>query len=164
MSGDIQVEQTALPGIGVRHEFMTKRGRRVGVMEHRSGRRDLLLYDVEDPDSCSETVALTSEEADALAEFLGVLRIRERLAQLSAHVPYLVTEEILVPHDSPYAGKTLGATGARSRTGASIVAILRDDEAIPSPAPDSQLRGGDKLIVIGTHEGVAGVAGILNAG
>ncbi len=158
---DIQVEQTALPGIGVRHEFVTRRGRRVGVVEHRSGRRDLLLYDVRDPDATSESVSLTADEADALAEFLGVLRINERLAQLTAHVPHLVTEEVPVPHDSKFNGKTLGDTEARSRTGASIVAVLRGDEAIPSPAPDFPLRGGDKLIVVGTAEGVAGVTGIL---
>lgn len=141
MSGaDIQVEQTALPGIGVRHEFVTRRGRRVGVVEHRSGRRDLLLYELRDPDTCSESVSLTAEEADVLAEFLGVLRINERLAQLTAQVPHLVTEEILVPQGSPFDGKTLGETQARTRTGASVVAILRhDDEAIPSPAPDRRL-------------------------
>ncbi len=163
-STDIQVEQTALPGIGVRHEFVTRRGRRVGVVEHRSGRRDLLLYDLRDPDACSESVALTAEEADVLAEFLGVLRINERLAQLTAQVPHLVTEEVMVAHGSPFDGKTLGATQARSRTGASVVAVLRGDEAIPSPAPDFELRGGDELIVVGTAAGVAGVVGILLKG
>ena len=165
MSSDIQVEQTALPGIGVRHEFVTRRGRRVGVVEHRSGRRDLLLYDLRDPDAASESVTLTADEADVLAEFLGVLRISERLAQLSAHVPHLITEEVLVPHGSPFDGKTLGDTQARTRTGASVVAILRDqDEAIPSPSPTAQIRAGDRLIVVGTAEGVAGVAGILLSG
>ena len=160
-TGDIHVEQTALPGIGVRHEFVTKKGRRVGVIEHRSGRRDLLIYDPEDPDACSEMVALTAEEADVLAEFLGVMRISERLAQLTARAP-LVTEQIHVPVGSPYDGKTLGDTRARTRTGASVVAVLRKDEAIPSPGPEFGLQGGDELIVIGTAEGVAGVAAILS--
>lgn len=158
---DIQVEQTALPGIGVRHEFVTRRGRRVGVVEHRNGRRDLLLYDRRDPDATSESVTLTADEADALAEFLGVLRINERLAQLTAHVPHLVTEEVPLPYGSPFENRTLGETQARSRTGASVVAVVRGDEAIPSPSPDFVLRPGDKLIVVGTAEGVAGVAGIL---
>jgi TrkA domain protein len=161
-SGDIQVEQTPLPGIGVRHEFTTRKGRRVGVVEHRSGRRDLLVYDRHDPDAPSETVTLTAEEADVLAEFLGVLRITERLAQLPSTVSGLVTEELLVPVGSAYDGRTLGDTAARSRTGASIVAVLRHGGAIPSPAPDFQLHGGDELVVVGTAEGVAGVAAILS--
>jgi TrkA domain protein len=49
----------------------------------------------------------------------------------------------------------------RTETGASIVAVLRRAEAIPSPAPDFRLAGGDTLIVIGTREGVDAAAAIL---
>lgn len=35
----MEVHRTPLPGIGLRHEFVTERGRRVGVISHRSGRR-----------------------------------------------------------------------------------------------------------------------------
>src|SRR5690348_17050921 len=59
---EIRVEEAELPGIGVRHDFLTHKGRRVGVIAHRSGTRDLLVYDSRDPDSCSETLALTHEE------------------------------------------------------------------------------------------------------
>jgi TrkA domain protein len=41
------------------------------------------------------------------------------------------------------------------------VAVLRRAEAIPSPAPDVRLAGGDTLIVIGTREGVETAATIL---
>ena len=41
----------------------------------------------------------------------------------------------------------LGDTRMRTETGASIVAVLRRAEAIPSPAPDFRLAGGDTLIV-----------------
>lgn len=44
-----RVEQTPLPGISVRHDLITSSGRTVGVVSHRSGRRDLVLYDVDDP-------------------------------------------------------------------------------------------------------------------
>lgn len=161
MSGDIRVEQTALPGIGVRHEFVTRKGRRVAVVEHRSGRRDFLLYDRYDPDAASETVTLTAEEADVLAEFLGVLRITERLTQLTSHVSDLVTEEVPVPVGSAYDGRTLGDTQARSRTGASVVAVLRAGTAILSPTPAFGLLGGDELVVVGTTEGVAAVGALL---
>ncbi|MFD0477016.1 hypothetical protein ACFQ0B_58995 [Nonomuraea thailandensis] len=40
-------------------------------MSHRTGRRDLVIYDKEDPDAVCQTVKLNDEEADALAELLG---------------------------------------------------------------------------------------------
>ncbi len=55
----------------------------------------------------------------------------------------------------------LGETRMRTETGASVVAVLRRAEAIPSPTPDFRLAGGDTLIVVGTREGVDGAATIL---
>ena len=55
------MEQTALPGIGVRHDLVTSSGRTVGVVSHRNGRRDLLLYDVDDPDACLASIPLTDD-------------------------------------------------------------------------------------------------------
>ncbi|NUR92910.1 MAG: potassium transporter TrkA, partial [Nonomuraea sp.] len=54
----MEVEQTALPGIGLRHDFTTRAGRRVGVISHRTGRRDLVIYDQDDPDRACQTVKL----------------------------------------------------------------------------------------------------------
>lgn len=157
----VNVEETRLPGIGLRHDFVLASGRRVGVVSHRTGRRDFLLYDEVDPDACREVIALTGEEADALAEFLGASRVVERLGELNEQVSGLVTEQLPVRSDSRYDGRTLGETEARSRTGASIVAVLREGNPIVSPRPDFRLAGGDTLIVVGTEEGIAGVAGIL---
>ena len=53
------VEETKLPGVGVRHDFATSSGQRVGVLLHRTGQRELLVYDEDDPDSCTESVRLT---------------------------------------------------------------------------------------------------------
>jgi TrkA domain protein len=49
----------------------------------------------------------------------------------------------------------------RTRTGSSIVAVLRGANAIPSPGPDFRLAGGDTLIVIGTREGADSARVIL---
>jgi TrkA domain protein len=49
----VRVEQTSLPGIGTRHDLVTASGRTVGVVSHRNGRRDLVLYDVETPTPAS---------------------------------------------------------------------------------------------------------------
>jgi TrkA domain protein len=36
------------------------------VVSYRTGRRDLLLYDRDDPDATQEVIRLTQEEADTL--------------------------------------------------------------------------------------------------
>ncbi len=159
--GGVEVEAVDLPGIGVRHSFETRHGRQIGVVTHRSGRRELLVYDPIDPDVCSEVLPLTDDEADALAELLGAPRIVERLAAIREQVAGLVTEQISIPPTSPYADQTLGDTQARTRTGASIVAVMRRSEVIPSPTPGFRFQPGDVVVVVGTREGVQGVAELL---
>ncbi|MTD15694.1 potassium transporter TrkA [Nakamurella sp. YIM 132087] len=160
-SEDVDISETRLPGVGIRHDFLTEAGRRVGVVSHRNGKRDLVVFSKDDPDSCSAVIGLSGQEADALAEFLGNRKVIERLANLSDQVASLATGKIRIAHGSRYDGLTLGATKARSRTGASVVALLRDGEAIPSPTPDTGLKGGDVLIVVATPEAIENLREIV---
>ena len=157
----MDVQETPLPGIGLRHEFTTEAGRRVGLVSHRSGRRDVLLYDERDPDSAREAVALTADEAEVLAALLGAARIARDLSALPEQVEGLVVEWLRLPDSSPYAGRTLGDTRARTRTGASVVALVRDGAVEPSPGPEHDLRRGDTLVVVGTPDGVKAVSELL---
>ena len=68
----MQLEQTPLPGVGVRYDFRTGDGRQVGIVLHRDGRADLVVYADDDPDSVAESVSLQPEERQALAELLAV--------------------------------------------------------------------------------------------
>ncbi len=160
----VQVQETRLPGVGVRRDLLTESGRRVGVVFHRDGRRELALYDRDDPDACRDSLVLTAEEADTLAELLGAPRIVERLEALHRQVEGLVSEEMLIEAGSPYDGRTLGDARVRTRTGASIVAVIRGHEVHPSPGPDFTFRAGDVVVVVGTTEGTEAVADILANG
>lgn len=160
----MEIEQTALPGIGLRHEFTTRSGRRVAVVTHRTGRRDLVIYDPHDPDQAGETVVLNDDEADALAELLGAPRIIRRLSELHAEVEGLVSEKLPIPADSPYAGRPMGDAQVRTRTGASIVAVVRGGQIVASPGPDFVLAAGDVVVVVGSADSVQAVAGILAGG
>lgn len=155
------MEQTALPGIGVRHDLVTEAGRRVGVVTHRNGRRDLVLYDREDPDACVASIPLTDDEAEALADFLGASLMLGQLAGLRQQAAGLLTEQVPIQPSSPYVGRRLGDTRIRTRTSASIVAILRDREVIPSPGPELVFAAGDVVVVVGTRDGLDGVTRIL---
>jgi K+:H+ antiporter subunit KhtT len=158
----MDIHETVLPGVGLRHDFTTRTGRQLGVITHRTGRRDLLVYDREDPDACREVVELTDEEAEALGELLGADRVVEHLADLQ-RIEGLAIDWLAIRPGSPYAGRTIAETQARSRTGVSIVAVLRDRSAIPAPTPDVLLEAGDTLVVVGTTDGISALTDLLGS-
>lgn len=160
----MDVEETALPGVGLRHDLVLRGGRRLGVVSQVNGDRELVLYDEKDPDASHEVVHLTPPEAAMLADLLGAPRVVERLARLREQVQGITTEGIVLPRHSPFAAGTLGDTALRSRTGVSVVAVIRESEVTPSPQPAFPLRAGDRLIVVGTHEGVEAARRLLSQG
>ncbi|MFI6324523.1 cation:proton antiporter regulatory subunit [Nonomuraea sp. NPDC050556] len=160
----MEIEQTALPGIGLKHEFTTHGGRRVAVVSHRTGRRDLVIYDQSDPDRACEAIQLNDEEADALVELLGAPRIVQRLNALHREVEGLVSLQLPILDGSPYDGRTLGDARIRTRTGASVVAVVRGGQVNASPTPDFRFAAGDVVVVVGDAETTAEVADILADG
>ncbi len=157
----VEVTSRTLPGIGVCQELQLRGGRKLGVVTRRNGLRDLVLYD-EDGDGAAQTIPLSDDEANALAEVLGAPQLTFRLAVLQRQVEGLVVEQLPVPADSPYAARPLGDTQARTRTGASIVAVLRQGAAVPSPTPDFILQPGDLVVTVGTQQAIDKVARILD--
>ncbi len=156
-----EIHETALQGGGVRHDFATRAGERVGVVAHRHGRRELLVYDSVDPDACRESLQLTAEESLALAQLLGGSRT---VALRPCHpVDGLVVDWVRVPSESPFAGRTIAAAGVRSVTGTSIVAVLRRGKAFPSPSPDFALEAGDTAVVVGTADGIEAFIELLES-
>jgi len=160
----VELEETRLPGIGLRHDFATRQGRRLAVVSQRSGARELVVYDTQDPDAPALVVHLTAPESEVLAELLGAAPVVERLARLREQIEGMATEGLLVHEDSPYAGRTLGEAAIRSRTGASVVAVVRGADLMPSPAPEFRFQPGDRVVVVGTEDGVGAVATLLDQG
>jgi TrkA domain protein len=159
-----EVTESKLPGVGVRYEFRTRAGERLAVVVHRSGRRDLFVGSSDDPDTSRPVCELTEDESRTLAELLGGAGVAHELAQLRQAVEGLAIDWLPVDRDSPYATRTIGDTGARTRTGVSIVAVLRGDQAFPAPGPDFQLKADDTLVVVGTSRGIEALVEILHAG
>lgn len=160
----MDVKEVLLPGVGLRYEFDNRDGDRIGVIARRSGDFEIVMYPKDDPDQAYPVFRLTQEEADALAQILGAPRIAERFADLTREVPGLNAGQVTLEPGSPFVDRPLGETRARTRTGASIVAIVRDEAVLASPGPTEMLRAGDVLVVIGTEEGISGVEGIVARG
>ncbi|WP_170177139.1 cation:proton antiporter regulatory subunit [Myceligenerans xiligouense] len=157
----MDVERTELPGIGVRFEFETKRGVRLGIVAHREGRRDFILYDPDDSDTALDCITLDSDESASVGELLGGGRVVEKLSRLHREIDNLVSRQLLVDATSPYADRPLGDTRTRTRTGASVVAVIRDSGVETGPSPSTVLHVGDRLVTIGTEEAVGKAGRIL---
>ncbi|MSX02723.1 MAG: potassium transporter TrkA, partial [Actinobacteria bacterium] len=66
----------------------------------------------------------------------------------------LVIEWVDIAPGTQFAGRTIADSQLRTRTGVSIIALLRGSEAIPAPTPDQAFEAGDTVIVVGTLDGV----------
>jgi TrkA domain protein len=158
------VTELRLPGVGIRYEFPTRAGDQVEVVAHRSGRRQIFVGDPDDPDAFRAVLELTEEESQTLAELLGGSRITRELTKLRQALEGLAIDWLPVDPDSPYAGRTIGDTRARTRTGVSIVAVMRGEEAFPAPGPEFGLQAGDTLVVVGLPRDIEMVVEILHGG
>ena len=150
----MDLEETLLPGVGVRYQLRIRSGEVLGIVVQREGGAEVSVYDRRDPDRARDVFRLSAEEADAVAEVLGASRLMQRFADLSKEVPGLQSARFPIRPGSPFDGRSLGDTRARTLTGCSIVAIVRDSDVVPSPTPADQLRAGDVLVAIGSGTGL----------
>jgi TrkA domain protein len=159
-----QIEETSLPGVGLRHEFSAEDGRRIGVIHHRSGRRELFVSSPDDPDAVVLSLSLSDDESHALSEALGGSTVIENLQDLEQQIEGLAIDWLKVDEGTPYANATVGDARIRTRTGVSVVAVIRGEKAHAAPGPEFRIEPGDILVVVGTSEGIKGVDEILTAG
>lgn len=159
---DVQV--TPLPGIGLRRDFMTAAGRRLGVITHRDGHLDLMVTSADDPDTCVASIPLTDEESHTLADLLGAPRLVGELVEQQRGIEGITTLQVPIHSGSPFDGRTLGDTEMRTRTGVSVVAVVRDRVAHPSPDPGFAFEANDMLVVVGTPDGLEQASSLLTAG
>jgi TrkA domain protein len=157
----VDVEVTPLPGIGVREDFATRAGRRIGVISHRDGKFELIVAKQDDPDAAAASIPLTPEEAVTLAGLLGSPQLVTRLSEQHRDISGITTRQFPV---IAYASRTLGDTALRTRTSSSVVAVVRAGVAHPSPGPEFLFENGDLAVVVGTVEGLTAAADILTGG
>ena len=146
--------ETLLPGVGIRYELTTRAGPLLGIVVQRAGVVEIVVYDQRDPDRARRVLHLEPDEAEAVADILGAPRLTQRFADLSREVPGLRSARIALQAGSPFDGRPLGETRARTLTGCSIVAVVRESDIITSPEPSEVLHSGDVLVAIGSLQGL----------
>jgi len=158
-----QVRETKLPGVGVRHDFTTQAGTEIGVLVHRDGRREILVYEGDDPDACTSLVALSASDSRTVSEMLGASQVTEVVSVVQQRIEGLAIEWIELADDASISGTTIGDGQYRTKTGASVVAVVRMDESIPAPGPDFELQHGDVVVAVGTNDGLTKLRDLLRA-
>lgn len=157
-----EVRETLLPGVGVRHEFNTATGEPVAVLTHRGGRREIAIYDRNDPDACSTVLHLSPDDTRTLAEVLGTSQVSETVdAVVQQQLEGLAIEWLTVGSSAAAAGHTIAEGEYRTRTGASIVALVRGSDTIPAPGPETRLEPDDVAVAVGTPEGLGQLRELL---
>lgn len=156
-----QVRETQLPGVGVRHEFTTDSGQDLGVISHRGGRKEILIYDRDDPDACSGVVHLTEGDTRTLSELLGASQVTHSLAAVEQHIEGLAIDWIPIAAGSTFDGRSIADGMFRTRTGVSVVAVVRDADTVAAPRPDFVFNAGDTAVCVGTDEGLSDVRALL---
>ncbi|WP_378741516.1 cation:proton antiporter regulatory subunit [Nocardia brasiliensis] len=160
----MNVEVTRLPGIGVRKDFPIKgMRRRIGVIDHKDGTIYLIVSKADNPEA-TDQIPLSATEAAVLANLLGAPQLVAQLREEHRELDGVNTRQLPVLEGSPYVGRRLGETEMRTRTRASIVAIMRGGAVIPSPGPDFTFAAADLLVIVGTTEGLDAAARILTNG
>lgn len=157
-----EVTETQLPGVGVRHEFSTGAGERIAVLLHRTGRREIAIYDRADPDSCSTVLHLNPDDTRTLADLLGGGPLSEAAAGVQ-RLAGVALDWVPIRAASEQVGRTIGDARLRTRTGSSVVAIVRGDETIPAPGPETVLATADIVVAVGTPEGLRELRALLDA-
>lgn len=159
-----KVREIKLPGVGVRHEFATDTGQQIAVLVHHDGRREVLAYDQADPDACTSVMTLSHDDARTVAELLGATQVSEEVVEAQHEVEGPSIAWIKVLPSSAVSGSSIADGDFRSRTGASVVAVIRDGEPVPSPEPEFLLDDGDLIVAVGAPSAVEELRALLEAG
>ena len=107
------------------------------------------------------TLELDERDARTLTDLLGASRVAEALGSARQRIEGLSLDWIEVRPSSSLADRTIGDGRLRTRTGASIVAVIRADTTEPAPGPEFVLRGGDVAVAVGTDDGLTQVRELL---
>jgi CPA2 family monovalent cation:H+ antiporter-2 len=96
----------------------------------------------------AQTRALRGGDYELLRGSLGPTELSNAVAQALATG---TTDVFRITDGSPVAGRSLGELELRGKTGASVIAVVRDERPSLTPGADFRLQVGDELVLVGAH-------------
>jgi K+:H+ antiporter subunit KhtT len=161
----MKLHEADLPGIGKKFTLYTGKRIAISLVVHNTGKREIYLFPAGEEEEASCVLELSDEEARQLgtllmgAFFTPVVVDKDKIDLL---LKGLVIEWIELSKDSPAVGKSINELAIRTRTGASVIAILRNEkDIIPSPSPEEVFKVRDTLIAVGTREQISSLVELI---
>lgn len=156
----MDVREHDLPGVGKKFALVTNDGDRMTVIIHNTGHREIYHFQ-KGEDYPHFAIRIEDAEARKLGAILGGAYFQPPVAEsMEMVLDQLSIEWLKVDSDSELANQTIQEAAIREKTGASVIAILRDGKAHPNPQPSDTISTGDTLMVVGDREQVARFAGM----
>jgi TrkA domain protein len=146
------LRESTLPGIGKKYTLGLADGGNIAVVVKPDGERQVYHF-LSRQDRPCDVITLDEAEARQIGVLMGAtLATAPDTERLALALGELEIEWLTLEDDSPFVGRTLAESQLRQETGASVIAIIRDDRAVPNPPPDTTFAAGDTLLIIGSHE------------
>jgi TrkA domain protein len=147
----MSISEQDLPGIGRRYDLPLEAGRRLTIIVHHSGRRDLYFFE-RSAESPAWALELTDDQARRIGAILGGAFFKPAVVeQIESIVGEFVVDWIALTAGDRAVGKSITELQIRRQTGMSVVAIVRGKKTLTAPDPDEVLEIGDRLVVVGRH-------------
>ncbi len=94
----------------------------------------------------------------------GISLDQEKIGRIAALFAGATVDNIQIDPQAPGVGKTLTQLDLRKATGATVIAIVRNGEAIKNPGPDFAIQGDDILVLLGGHKELDQAVNLLTRG
>src|SRR5215210_2802709 len=132
----LDLQETRMPGVGVKYTLRLHDGGRVAVILHNDGTREIYWFRHAQDDEPRAVMTFDDDEARQLGAVIGGAYERPKIVEdLEMALGELTIEWVPVPDDSPLIGKTLAECGFRAKTGITVIAMLRDPEPVAGAQP-----------------------------
>lgn len=147
----MNLKETDLPGIGKKFVVQTRGGEKLTIMIHDDGRREIYHYEEGNPEDSISRVTLDDDEAKYISAIIGGVTYQPTaLENIEVALGGLIIEWYRLEPNFKAIGKTIGELRVRQRSGATIIAVIENNQKKHvNPGPDLMLTAGALVVVIG---------------
>lgn len=147
----MKVFETQLPGVGDRFTVRFDDGCRLVVLIRNDGTREVFWREAGDVGG-EPLFEVGERGARTIAEIFDGSYFSPVGDDIEDALENAVVEWVEVTAGAPLVGQTLGEADVRGRTGATVLAIRRNERTIGNPGADARVAAGDVLVVVGEQE------------
>ena len=96
-----------------------------------------------------------------LSDLFGAATVSEQVTAMQQQIAGLTIDWLSIDPASPLVGTSLRAAAIHTRTGVSVVGVVRGDQAFPAPTAEFCFEAGDIAVSVGTTEGIAQLTALV---